>query len=197
MWWHYILIFLGTLLLDAVPLPVPPAYTVMVFFHILYDLNLWLVLVVGLAGSILGRYLILLYAPVIADKFLRESKKDDIAFLGEKMSKNKWKGRLFILIYSLLPLPTSPLFLGAGISKVKPLFIIFPYMIGKAVSNSVALHLGQYVAKNFQNIIDNALSFNSFISITFSLSLIFSLFFIDWRILLETKKLVLDFKIFK
>ena len=113
MWWHYILVFFGSLLCDIVPFPFPPAFTVMVFFQIMFNLDVWSVILVGVSGSVLGRYILLLYAPLISDKYLKSSKNEDIQFLGEKMNENKWIGQLFILAYSLLPLPTTPLFLGA------------------------------------------------------------------------------------
>jgi hypothetical protein len=58
--------------------------------------------------------------PFLATKYLKSSKNEDIKFLGDKMNQNKWKGILVVLAYSLLPLPTTPLFLGGGISKIKP-----------------------------------------------------------------------------
>ena len=119
MWWQYVLVFIGALLFDIVPFPFPPAFTIMVFFQIIFELNVWTVIIIGVAGSVLGRYILLLYAPSIAKKYLKVSKNEDIQFLGEKMNENKWKGQLVILAYSLLPLPTTPLFLGAGISKIK------------------------------------------------------------------------------
>ena len=80
MWWHYILVFLGSLLFDIVPFPFPPAFTIMIFLQILFDLNIWWVLAVGVAGSVLGRYILLLYAPMIAEKYLKSSKSEDIQY---------------------------------------------------------------------------------------------------------------------
>jgi hypothetical protein len=56
MWWQYILVFLGALAFDIVPFPFPPAFTIMMFFQILFRLDVWLVIVIGVAGSVLGRY---------------------------------------------------------------------------------------------------------------------------------------------
>lgn len=85
--WKYILVFLGALLFVITPFPFPPAFTIIMFFQIIFELNVWLV--IGVAGSVLGRYILLLYAPVIAVKYLNESKNNDIQFLGSKMKKNK------------------------------------------------------------------------------------------------------------
>lgn len=197
MLWYYVLVFFGALLFDIVPFPFPPAFTVMVFFQILFGLNVWAVIVVGVSGSVLGRYILLLYSPAIARKYLKTSKNKDIQFLGEKLNENKWKGQFFILAYSLLPLPTTPLFLGAGISKIKPIYIIPAFIVGKFTSDTVALHLGKYASENIQSIIDNTFSWQSVVSLILSLVLLFFLFFIDWRTLIQKKKVMLNFKIWK
>lgn len=197
MWWHYILVFLGSLFFDIVPFPFPPAFTIMIFLQILFDLNIWWVLAVGVAGSVLGRYILLLYAPLIAEKYLKTSKSEDIQYLGEKMNTNKWKGQLFILAYSLLPLPTTPLFLAAGISKLRPIYIIPAFIIGKFTSDMFALHLGKYTSENIQDLLDNVYSWQSVGSLIFSFVLLFLLFFMDWRMLIQEKKLILNFKIWK
>ena len=197
MCWHYLLVFLGALLFDIVPFPFLPAFTIMMLLQIIFDLNVWAVIVIGVAGSVLGRYLLLLYAPLIAGKYLTSSKNKDIQFLGDKINENKWKGQLFILAYSLLPLPTTPLFLGAGISKLKPRFIIPAFIVGKFTSDTFALFFGKYASDNFENIIDNTLSWQSIASLILSVFLLFSLFFIDWRTLIQNKTLVFKFKIWK
>ena len=195
MWWQYLLVFIGALILDIVPFPFPPAFTIMVFFQIIFHLNVWVVIVVGVAGSVLGRYILLLYAPLIAKKYLKMSKNEDIQFLGEKMKENKWKGQMVILAYSLLPLPTTPLFLGAGISKLKARYIIPAFIIGKFTSDTIALHLGKYASENTQSIIENAFSWKSIASLVLGLGMLFCLFFINWRTLIQTKKLEFNFKI--
>ena len=197
MWWQYILIFLGALLFDVVPFPFPPAFTIMVFFQIVFQLDVWVVIVVGVAGSVIGRYIVLLYAPLIARKYLKVSKNKDIQFLGEKMRENKWKGQMVILAYSLLPIPTTPLFLGAGISNLKPIYIIPAFLIGKFTSDAIALHAGKYASENAQSIIDNALSWQSIASLVLGLLLSFCLLFVDWRTLIPKVKLVFNFRILK
>jgi membrane protein YqaA with SNARE-associated domain len=196
MWWQYLLVFLGALLFDIVPLPFAPAFTIMVFLQILFGLNVWTVTIIGVAGSVLGRYILLLYTPLMANKFLKTSKNEDIKFLGDKMNENKWKGISVVLAYSLLPLPTTPLFLGAGISQIKPIYIIPPFLIGKFTSDAVALHVGKFAFENHQSIIDNIFSWQSIGSFILGFVMLFCLFFINWRTLIQTKKLAFDFKIF-
>jgi hypothetical protein len=77
------------------------------------------VIVIGVLGSVLGRSILLLYAPLMANRYLKASKNEDIKFLGDKMNQNKWKGIVMVLAYSLLPLPTHTTFLRCGYFKNK------------------------------------------------------------------------------
>jgi membrane protein YqaA with SNARE-associated domain len=197
MWWQYMLVFLGALLFDIVPFPFPPAFTIMMFLQIIFQLNVWSVIIIGVIGSVLGRYILLLYAPILADRYLKESKNKDIQILGEKMKENVWKGQMIILAYSLLPLPTTPLFLGAGISKIKAFYIIPAFLIGKFTSDTIAILAGAYAIENAKAVVENAFSWKSFSSLLLALFLLFCLFFIDWRTLIHSKKLVMNFKIWK
>ena len=119
MWWHYLLVFIGALVFDVVPFPFPPACTIMIFLQIKFNLNIWLVITIGVAGSILGRYILTLYIPFLAGKIFKPAKNEDVQFLGKKMKEDGWRSQLIILAYSLLPLPTTPLFLAAGMAKIK------------------------------------------------------------------------------
>lgn len=197
MWWQYLLVFVGALLFDIAPFPFLPAFTIMLFLQVVFHLDVWSVIVVGLVGSVLGRYILILYVPRIASKYLKLSKNRDIQFIGDKMNENKWKGQMVILAYSLLPLPTTPLFLTAGISKINAKFIIPWFVIGKFISDSIALHAGKYAAENTESIIENVLSWQSIASLVLSALLLFCLFFIDWRTLIQKNKFVLNFKIWK
>lgn len=194
--WKYFLVFLGSLLFDIVPFPFLPAFTIMVFLQITFNLNIWLVLIIGVMGSVLGRYILTLYTPYIANKYINKSKNEDVEFLGSKMKENIWKGQLFVLAYSLLPIPTTPLFLAAGMSRLNAKYIIPAFFIGKFTSDALALLAGKYASESIDLIMDNLLSWKSILSFAFGIFLICCIFFIDWRSLLQKNKLVWNFNIF-
>jgi len=79
----YILVFLSSLLVDVIPLIGPPAWVVMVFFQVKYGLNIWLVLVAGVSGSAIGRYLYSAYVFYFANHFIKPQKNEDLQFIGK------------------------------------------------------------------------------------------------------------------
>ena len=162
MWWQYLLVFIGAFLFDVVAIPFPPAFTIMVFLQIMFDLNIWWVIVIGVAGSILGRYILTLYIPFLSGKIFKKSKNDDVEFLGQTMKKKGWRSQLVIVAYSLLPLPTTPLFLAAGMARIKALYIIPAFFIGKFTSDAITVHLGKYAAEHTQSILESVEYFDTY-----------------------------------
>ena len=169
----------------------------MILLQISFHLNIWLVIITGIVGSVVGRHILILYTPLISNKYFKKSKNDDVQFLGTKMKENKWKGQIILIVYSLLTLPTTPLFLASGMSKLNVKYIIPAFLIGKFTSDTFAVYAGKYASENAHNMMRDALSWKSVASLLFCLFLIFCVFFIDWRSLIQKKKLVWKFKILK
>ncbi|WP_333601225.1 hypothetical protein [Flavobacterium sp.] len=197
MGWQYALVFFGAFLFDVVPFPFPPAFTIMVFLQIYFQLNIWLVIFIGVAGSIVGRYVLTLYIPYIAGNLFKPTKNEDVQYLGKILKQKGWKSQMVIIAYSLLPLPTTPLFVAAGMAKIKPVYIIPAFFLGKFTSDALLVHLGKYGTENTEKILQGALSWQSFSSLALGLLLLCALLFIDWRSLIQKKEFKLNFRIWK
>ncbi len=197
MWWHYLLVFVGAFLFDVVPFPSPPAFTIMVFLQIMYDLNIWLVILTGVTGSILGRYVLTLYIPKIAGKIFNPAKNEDVQYLGKILKEKGWKSQLVIIAYSLLPLPTTPLFVAAGMAKIRPFYIIPAFFVGKFTSDTVLVYFGKYGTQSAEDMLHGVVHWQSVLSVAVGILILSALLFIDWRSLIQTKKFKLNFKIWK
>ena len=87
MWWTYPLVFVAALAVDAVPIISPPAWTVMVLLMMKFDLNPWVVLVVGVPGSALGRFLLSLYVAKLSNKSSSAAKTRSWNSSGRNLAK--------------------------------------------------------------------------------------------------------------
>jgi membrane protein YqaA with SNARE-associated domain len=197
MWWQYFLVFIAGMAVDIVPFPLPPAFTMMILLQIIWDLNIWAVIVLGVCGSVVGRYILTLYIPKISGKIFTPSKNEDVQFLGDQMKDHRWKGQLAVLVYSLLPLPTTPLFIAGGMAKMKPILIIPAFFVGKFISDTIAVLMGKYAAENTQQLLHGMVSWKSITGLAAGVLLILALLFIDWRSLIQNKKFKLRFRIWK
>ncbi len=197
MWWQYLLVFVCAFAVDVVPFPLPPAFTIMVLLQVIFQLNIWAVIFIGVAGSILGRYVLTLYIPKLSGKIFKPEKNEDVQYLGKRLKEKGWKSQLAILIYSLLPLPTTPLFIAGGMAKMKPYYIIPAFFIGKLISDTAAVLLGKYAAENTESLFHGMVNWKSITGLIAGFILLFALLFIDWRELLQHKKFKLRFNIWK
>jgi membrane protein DedA with SNARE-associated domain len=195
MWWQYLLVFFGALLVDITPFPLPPAFTVMVFLQAAFNLLIWPVIIVGVVGSALGRYILTLYIPGVSGKLLTQEKNEDIRFLGERIKTSGLKAQLFILLYTLLPLSSTPLFIAGGVARMKPYYMIPAFLAGKFTSDGIAVFMGNYAAENTTILLNGIVSWQSVIAVGLFLVFIFCLLFIDWRTLIQQHHLKLRFKI--
>ena len=193
----YLLVFIASFLVDVIPFIGPPAWTVMVFLQIRYDLNIWVVLVIGVIASALGRYVYSKYIPLLSDKFVNEQTNKDIQFVGSHLKGNSWKVQLFVLLYTLVPLPSTPLFTASGMARISSWQVIPAFLVGKFISDTVMVIAGDYAANNIQSITEGLFSWKSIVSILIGLLLVAAFLFIDWRVLLQDKKFRLRFNIWR
>ena len=183
--------------MDITPLPLPPAFTIMILLQIMFGLPVWPVIIIGVIGSIVGRYILTIYIPLISSRIFKKSKNEDIEFLGNKLKTKGWKSQLFILFYTLMPLPSTPLFVAGGVAKMKPVYIIPAFFVGKFTSDSIAVFMGKFATENTESLLHGMLSWKSVAGLLVGFIFLFLLVFIDWRSLIQKKKLKLRFNVWK
>jgi membrane protein YqaA with SNARE-associated domain len=193
----YILVFIAALAVDLIPFFGPPAWTVMVFLQVRYGLDIWLVLIVGVVGSAIGRYLYSLYIPYFSSRLLKEQKNEDMIYIGSRLNENNWKVQVFVLLYTVLPLPSTPLFTAAGISRINTLAIIPAFLVGKFIIDTIMMHAGNYIVSNTTEIAAGLVSWQNIVGTIAGMLVVLLFLFIDWRRLLQEKKLTLNFNIWK
>jgi membrane protein YqaA with SNARE-associated domain len=193
----YLAVFLCAFAVDLIPVIAPPAWTLMVFFLVKFHLKPWVVLVAGVSGSTLGKYIFSLYVPKITDKIIRRHKREELEFMGKKLGQKLWQSWLFVFIYSLTPLSTTALFTAAAIAKVKAGRMLPPFFAGKFVSDAVLIFTGRYAVRNLTGLVQGALSAKGILIIVATLVVTGGFLFVDWRALLEKKQFKFNFKIWK
>ena len=134
---------------------------------------------------------------------VRESQSSLAGFLApngcvaKTLGGKGWRVQLFVFLYTLIPIPTTPLFTATGIARIKPLNIMPAFFVGKYISDAMMVLTGDYVAKNIKTIAGGFLSWQNIAGTVFCLLLIAMFFFIDWHKLLLEKKFRLSFHIWK
>jgi hypothetical protein len=149
----------------------------------------------GTCGTVSGRYVFSQFIiPWLGDKTLGKTKKADLTFLGKKLSGRTWSVFFFVFLYSLLPLSTSALFTAAGLAKVKKILIFPAFFLGNYIGDAIYLISGKYVITSTAQMYKGSLSGRNIALMVAGLGIISLMIFIDWRTLLEKKKLHFKWK---
>lgn len=195
--WAYLAVFLCALASDTVPVIGPPGWMIMVIFWTQFDLNPWLVLACGVPGTVLGRYLFSLYVPRLSARFLKRRKTDEIAFLGRKLDRNLGRSWLFVFLYALTPLSTTALFMAVGLGRVRARQVVPPFFAGKFVIDAVLLFSGRYAVRSITELLHGTVSWKGLVVTAAGLAFMAVLLFVDWRTLMDQRKLRFAFRIWK
>jgi membrane protein DedA with SNARE-associated domain len=193
----YLVVFLGSLAVDLIPVVAPPAWSVMTFLLVKYHLNPWLVLAVGVPGSALGRYFFSLYIQKFSGKVVARQKKEELRYIGKKLDRRLWQTWLLVFGYTLSPLSTTALFTAAGMTKVPIMHLIPPFLAGKFISDAAMLLAGRYAAGSLTDLLHGTLGWKSLLTGAITLLITAAFLFIDWHALLVKKKISFNFSIWK
>src|SRR3954471_22466783 len=94
----YLLVFLGSLAVDLIPFFGPPAWILMAFLMVKFNLNPWLTLAVGVPASTLGRYILSRYIPKLSRHVVTKRKHEELEFVGKRLRRKLWMNWLFVLV---------------------------------------------------------------------------------------------------
>lgn len=194
----YVLIFFSSILVDCIPVFAPPAWTIMLFVMLKFELNPWIVVSVGTAGTVCGRLIYSTFiVPWIGRKSISQAKQDDLEFVGKKLSGQPKTVFLFVFLYAVLPLSTTALFTVVGLAKVKKLYVILPFFFGNLIGDGLLLVLGRYSIRNLHDLYQGSFEIKNIVLMASGLAIMLLFLFIDWRLLLEKKKLHLKWQFWK
>jgi membrane protein YqaA with SNARE-associated domain len=193
----YLAAFAAALLVDTIPVFAPPAWTILAFIIIKWRPNPWGVVAAGALGSVIGRYILMLYMPHVSAKIFRPSENDNISFLGKKLGARFWRANAFVLLYAISPLSTTALFTAAGMAHVKPWNILPGFAIGKFIGDGIVVFTGKATAERATDLMRGKVSWQTALTASVGLLLISGVLFIDWRQLFQRKKFRLNFAIWK
>jgi membrane protein YqaA with SNARE-associated domain len=195
--WPYLLVFLAALAVDTIPIFAPPAWIIFVILLVKFRLNPWLTVVIGVTGSTIGRYILTRYIPKVSSSIINRREDENLRYIGRKLAKAKWSSALFVFFYTLTPLSTTALFTAAAAARVRPWHILPPFFLGRLITDGVLVFSGKYASANLGDLLHGQANWKTLVTLVAGLVVIGGFLFIDWRSLLERKKLRFQFKILR
>ena len=91
----------------------------------------------------------------------------------------------------------TALFTAVGIARVNPWYILPPFFCGRLITDGVMVYTGKFAAGNLSDLVHGEMSLKTVLIAMAGLFIIGAFLFIDWRSLLEKRKLRLNFNILR
>jgi membrane protein YqaA with SNARE-associated domain len=196
--WPYVLVFFAALAVDTIPIFAPPAWIVLVVLLVKFELNPWLTVAIGVTGSTIGRYILTRYIPKISSSLVNRREDANLRYIGRKIGKAKWSSSVFVFFYTLTPLSTTALFTAVAMARIKrPFRILIPFFFGRLITDGVLVFSGRYASANLSDLLHGEANWKTISGIVAGLIIICAFLFVDWRQLLEHRKVRFRFKILK
>ena len=188
--WPYALVLFASIAVDCVPVFAPPAWMVMLLVMLKYDLNPYATAFVGTCGTVTGRLIFSsLIIPWLGSKTLSRDKETDLRYLGTHINTKGSAAFVFIFLYSLLPLSTTALFTAAGLARVHTIFILPPFFLGNLIGDGILLFSGKASIRSLGDLFKGSWRPKDISMMAFGLLVVLALLFVDWRTLLQRKKM--------
>jgi membrane protein YqaA with SNARE-associated domain len=195
--WPYVLVFFAALAVDTIPVFAPPAWILLVILLVKFHLNPWAVVVIGVMGSTIGRYILTRYIPKISSALVNRREDANLRYIGSKIGKAKWSSAVFVFLYTLTPLSTTALFTAVAMARTEPWHILAPFFLGRLITDGVLVFSGKYASANLVDLLHGEANWKTVLILVAGLLIISLFLFIDWRQLLEHRQLRFRFKILK
>jgi membrane protein YqaA with SNARE-associated domain len=195
--WPYLLVFLAALAVDTIPVFAPPAWILLVVLLVKFKLNPWLTVIVGVTGSTIGRYILTRYIPKVSSRLVNRREDANLRYIGSKIGEAKWSSAIFVFLYTLTPLSTTALFTAVAMARTKPWHILAAFFLGRLITDGLLVFSGKYASTNLSGLLHGEANWKTLGILIAGLIVISGFLFVDWRQLLEHKKLRFRFKILK
>jgi membrane protein YqaA with SNARE-associated domain len=193
----YIILAISVIIVNSLPAFAPPTWTLIVFFLNYYNLNIFAVVVISVIAATMGRLFLYSYIQTFSKFVFNKWEEKNLEYLGKKIGKNKKTSLLFIFLYSITPLSTTALFVASSIARVNIFILGLGFFLGRLVSYSFLAGTSLLIVNSLSEVIKNPLSFESIFLTILGFLILLIITFIDWKELLEKRKFVLNFKIWK
>ncbi len=193
----YVILLLVVVLVNLLPAFAPPTWSVLVFALIKFGLVLPYVVVIGVIGATLGRFILSQYIHWFSEQLFNERQEQNLRYLGNKLGHSPIANTLITFLYSLTPLSTTALFVAAGIARIRVLYVLTGFFFGRLISYYVLAMSAQTVVDDINLISVGHINQRTIATAALGMLCLFLFIFIDWIQLFETRKFALNLDIWK
>lgn len=128
----YLVLFLVTAGFAMVPLPLFPSWVVVAYLVVEFDLRLWLAILIGAAGTTLGRVILVAVSRVAGHRMLGRWSQQNLDYLHQKIEGAAGDLGIGVLLAASPP-PAGVLFILAGLMRVQLWLVAISVFLGRTI----------------------------------------------------------------
>ncbi|MCX6803965.1 MAG: hypothetical protein NTY48_05355 [Candidatus Diapherotrites archaeon] len=121
-------------IVNVIPAMAPPTWAVLSFFNITRSQNIWVLVIVGVSASTIGRFCLAKLSGYLTNQFVSKEKKREFIGIGEKLKGKSWEKFGFTVLFALSPLPSNALFIAFGATKTRLREVLAGFVVGRSIS---------------------------------------------------------------
>jgi membrane protein YqaA with SNARE-associated domain len=193
----YLTLLLLVILVNVLPAFAPPTWSLLVFFLVRYNLSITTIVAIGVLGATLGRFLLSCYINWFSQQVFNKKQEANLRYLGKRIGKTPKSNIIFTFIYALTPLSSTALFVAAGIARVRIQYVLLGFFFGRVISYTLLALSTEALVVNVNELFKGVITWQSVLSSLLGLAILLLFIFIDWKELLEKKKIKLNFNIWR
>lgn len=193
-----ILLFFLCLVFNIIPILVPPTSLLVGYFYIQTNVNVLLLSLIALCGSLIGRIILYYISQRLGNRYLAENVKSGHEIVRKIVHKNVFITIVCMILYCISPMATTPVFIVAGASRIKLLPLVIGFSIGRFINYAIIAQ-GVFTAyQSFQEVFARGIFSPAAIILQVgSVVGTIVLLYIDWEELILNKKLKFHKHLFK
>lgn len=166
---------------NIIPLFMPPTWLLLAFFRVHYDLPVWLLTPGGAICSTAGRCVLAVGSRKLGTRFLPEKERRNVTNLGEFI-RHKKLSFVGVLFYAFGPIPSSHLFIAAGLAKLNLKVVAAAFFLGRLVSYTVLVAGAGAVGDQLLPLFKKQFgSWVAYVTAAIAVLFVIALVKIDWR----------------
>lgn len=193
----YLVLLGSVLLVNLLPAFAPPTWALLVFFMTRYELSPALVVLCGVTAATMGRWILTWYTAWIAHFLFNKEQEENLSYLAGRLGKTPLANFLFIVLYCLTPLSSAALFVAAGMINMRRDVLLAGFFVGRLMSYSVLILAANRLTATIRDVTDQGgVTLTGIIASVLALVVLAMFLCLDWRALLEHRKIQFNWKIF-
>jgi membrane protein YqaA with SNARE-associated domain len=149
----WILVWLVAVILNAIPVFMPPTWSLLAYFHLREGLPVLPLAISGALAAMTGRTLLALASRRFGMRFLSEQRKASIQSLADTLMERKGFSLSLLRIFAIGPIPTNHLFIAAGLARIPLPPVVLVFGVTRFVSYLLWVKAAETAASSLRDVI--------------------------------------------